>query len=107
MINIYLDDIRHPPSNRDWHIVRSYDQAIAWVEKHGMPDYISFDHDLGEEKTGYDFAKWLIDQDEQGIAKFGPGFDYAVHSANPVGAKNIRELFHGYYEYLKRQKASQ
>jgi hypothetical protein len=83
--------------------VRSYDEAVAWVEKNGMPDYISFDHDLGEDShTGYDFAKWLIDQDEQRTHRFPTGFMFNVHSANPVGAANIRNLFSGYIDYKQR-----
>jgi hypothetical protein len=104
MTRLYLDDLRTPTTDYRWHVVRSYDEAVAWVEKNGMPDYVSFDHDLGEDsKTGYDFAKWLIDQDEQGRHRFRYGFHYNVHSANPVGVKNITELFAGYQSYRDRQ----
>lgn len=45
-------------------------------------DIVSFDHDLGEDKTGADIAKWAANH---GI-KFSNAF---VHSSNPSGAENI------------------
>ena len=92
-IYIYIDDMRQPfIHNAIW--VKSYDEAIAAmrnaVEVMNMPITltIDFDHDLGEEKTGYDFAKWLIEQNY--IGKF------RIHSMNPVGANNIRQLLKHY-----------
>ncbi len=49
---------------------------------------ISFDHDLGAKKTGYDFAKWLIEHNITGF--------FHIHSMNPVGASNIRQLLTHY-----------
>lgn len=95
---LFLDDIRFP--NRDVKIsgpessiiiCRTYDDAVWAIETYGMPDLISFDHDLGEGKTGYDFAKWLGDYLMNNNEKIDSWFDYQVHSANPVGAKNIDE----------------
>ena len=92
-IYIYIDDMRQPfIHNAIW--VKSYDEAIAAmrsaVEEMNIPIAltIDFDHDLGEEKTGYDFAKWLIEQNY--IGKF------RIHSMNPVGASNIRQLLKHY-----------
>lgn len=92
-IYIYIDDMRQPfIHNAIW--VKSYDEAVAAmrnaVEVMNMPITltIDFDHDLGEEKTGYDFAKWLIEQNY--IGKF------RIHSMNPVGASNIRQLLKHY-----------
>jgi hypothetical protein len=44
--------------------------------------------DYGNEKTGYDCAKWLVDFCADRGLKFP---SYAVHSMNPVGAKRIRD----------------
>lgn len=92
-IYIYIDDMRQPfIHNVIW--VKSYDEAVAAmrnaVEVMNIPITltIDFDHDLGEEKTGYDFAKWLIEQNY--IGKF------RIHSMNPVGASNIRQLLKHY-----------
>jgi len=127
MKKLFLDDIRIPkdaiglvPSNmnkfyweNDWDVVRSYDEFCGYIKKYGLPDFVSFDHDLADdhyndlfsdenwknndsdivlkydeykEKTGYECAKWLVDWCLENNSKLP---DYIVHSANPVGKKNI------------------
>ena len=98
---LYLDDLRTPQSN-GWVIVRSYDEAVAYVEANGFPQMVSFDHDLGDadDKTGLDFAKFLVELDQ--ITMHMPkDFDFNVHSANPVGAANIRHFMEGYLRHKK------
>ena len=100
MNNLYLDDIRIPTTSGQ-SIVRSYKEAIEYMEEHGCPDFISFDHDLGdrEEQTGLDVVKWMITQDLDNDGKFIPkDFKFNVHSANPPGAANIEGLLTGYLE---------
>lgn len=108
---LFLDDLRYPhdvtwvrlPSyiDSDWYIVRSYVDAVKWVQTFGWPDFIAFDHDLGDiedgkiEKTGYDFAKWLIDFDLDGN-KMPDNFSFVVHSQNHIGSRRISELFENY-----------
>jgi hypothetical protein len=109
---LFLDDERMPSDvtwihiERDvqWVIVRSYDEAVQWVLKNGFPDVISFDHDLGEvffagnytdEKTGYDFSKWLIEYDMD-TNSMPDNFEFTVHSKNPIGASNIQKLLDNY-----------
>lgn len=102
MTKLFLDDCRSAPDST-WIVVRNYDQFVAFIEKHGVPDVISFDHDLGAEhypkctadlekeidyskyteKTGYDCAKWLV-------ANYSLPESCVVHSMNPVGSKNIK-----------------
>ena len=122
---LWLDDIRDPFVG-DWLMayapgfaygdgevvwVKNFDDFVNHIKFKGIPDMISFDHDLGEDvakervtkgmskrqarlkkretKSGYDCSKWLVDyclDNEIPIPKFG------VHSANPVGAENIRKL---------------
>lgn len=90
--SLFLDDERHPKTEREFVIVRSYGEAVAYVKKHGIPEYISFDHDLGEvdatgiDYSGYTFAKWIC---EHIIETEGQMFEWNVHSANPIGAQNI------------------
>jgi hypothetical protein len=104
---LYLDDIRNPKSE-GWTIVRNFEDFVDYINKNGLPDEISFDHDLGEDvakekvengiskrkarmekketKSGYDCAKWLCDYCwTNGI----PIPNWNVHSANPVGRDNI------------------
>ena len=59
MVKLFLDDLR--PTPEDFQRVYTYDEFLAFVTLHGIPAYISFDHDLGPGKTGYDCAKFLVD----------------------------------------------
>lgn len=88
MKKLYLDDIRIPKT-KGWDIVRSYDAFVEWIDKNGLPNKVSFDHDLGEEgtKTGYDCAKWMVDYCIKNHLPYLP--EYNIHSANPVGKANI------------------
>ena len=99
---LFLDDERYPrtiyntrchteifSSDDDWVIARSYNVAVDIVTTNGCPQFISFDHDLGTGKTGMDFAKWIIEQALNDSDFIPVGFDYYVHSMNPVGAENI------------------
>lgn len=96
-----------------WEIVRSFDAAVQWVIDNGYPDVVSFDHDLGyaaltkhdsglvivsdatESKSGYDFAKWLVEYDMK-TGDMPACFSFTVHSMNPVGAKNIKSYLDNY-----------
>ena len=93
---LYLDDMRMP-RNQDWTIVRSYQEFIDWVTNNGVPDYISFDHDLGEEKSGFDCAKWLCNYC---LDSHIPLPEFSVHSANPVGRENIESIMNNYTKRL-------
>lgn len=70
---LWLDDMRDPHTN-DWLVfspipkmdiieviwVKSFNDFCLWIHYNGLPDGICFDNSLGEEKTGYDCAKWLV-----------------------------------------------
>lgn len=87
---LFLDDVRDPVGD-GWTVTRSANQALDLIERFGMPNYISFDHDLGDDYwTGYQFAKQLGDMIMDGTISIPDGFDYYVHSSNPPGAANIR-----------------
>lgn len=109
---LFLDDIRYPIEayhytkqdiflRKDWHIVRNYEQFINWIIENGLPEMISFDHDLADEhywnndtkrfveKTGYDCAKWLIDYCMDNKLDLP---EFYCHSMNPVGKENIESL---------------
>ena len=88
-IYIYIDDMRQPLiPGVIW--VKSYDEAIAALTTipYTPSLVIDFDHDLGEGKTGYDVAKWLVEYNYFG--------KFRIHSMNPVGANNIRQLLKHY-----------
>lgn len=85
-MRLWLDDVRPMPEGFDYHCLTAKD-AIYCVEKCAVYS-ISFDHDLGEPEngTGYDVAKAI----EAGAANGTiPRMTWAIHSANPVGRKNI------------------
>ena len=112
---IYLDDVR-TPIDKDWIIARNYDEFVRIVSAHGLENIktISLDHDLGDsamkewhknvyhnytldynnitEKTGYDCAKWLVEQWMNGK----PVVDVYTHSANAIGAANIMGYVNNY-----------
>ena len=101
MIKLYIDDIRNP-KEEGFIVVRSYAEAVGWMRKNGCPDFISFDHDLAsnDDLDGIDIAKWLVNTDLNKDGKFIPeNFQFYVHSANPVGAGNIKGLLDGYLEH--------
>lgn len=113
---LFLDDIRYPFEayhytkkdiflRKDWYIVRNYEQFVNRILEKGLPEMISFDHDLADEhylepnspefveKTGYDCAKWLIEycmDNDADLPKF------YCHSMNPVGKQNIEGLLNNF-----------
>lgn len=116
MTKIYLDDVRTPVDVEKWVVVRSYEEFVDKVSQIGLEniELISLDHDLGDtamaewhknvyhnytldynnikEKTGYDCAKWLVDQWIEGQ----PVVDVYTHSANAIGSANIMGYINNY-----------
>lgn len=112
---IYLDDVR-TPTDSSWVVVRNYDEFVNKVTEIGLEniELISLDHDLGDsamkewhtnvyhnytldynnitEKTGYDCAKWLVEQWLDGK----PVVDVYTHSANAIGSANIMGICNNY-----------
>ena len=131
-MKIYLDDVR-TPKDKDWIVVRDYHQLVNLVQNVGIKNIetISLDHDLGDsamneyhtnvspnfkldynnisEKTGYDAAKFLVDEF---YSKYPERLtmDYStkkeepvmfpivvVHSANPIGSANIMGYINNFW----------
>lgn len=127
---LYLDDQRTPKNNppegyEPWHIVRNYNEFRAWIDLNGMPDYVSFDHDLAEEhmqdyykyqfngiaavnyndfkeKTGLDCAKYMIEYAMNNKVSL-PRL-VGVHSHNPLGALNIQSLVNSYKKHCGEEE---
>jgi hypothetical protein len=59
--------------------------------------------DHGSDKSGFDFAKYLIelDLDTNTMPK---NFTFKVHSANSVGADNIRNILDNYLSFRKNNE---
>ena len=124
--NLFLDDVRMPKDAFDYmklpiytsvnsDIVRNYYAFVQIIEGKGIPDIISFDHDLADEhydpqivegepyekiydmfdeKTGYHCAKWLLDYCIDNNEKLPA--EIFIHSMNPAGSMNIKSLFDTY-----------
>lgn len=134
MYNLFLDDYRIPRNclgyvhrygirpdiyiNREWIVVTNYIEFTEYISKNGLPNLISFDHDLadfhyqyapedydlmGEEemiktfgsidKTGYDCAKWLVEYCLDNNLDLP---EFLVHSMNTVGKQNIENLLNNF-----------
>lgn len=122
---LFLDDVRNPKDVYEYTnnflyveqafiIVRNYNEFVNYITTNGIPYFVSFDHDLGEdqyaphevqkeyasweewmnrqeftEKTGYDCAKFLVEYCKNNNIEV-PYF--YCHSMNPVGKKRIDDL---------------
>lgn len=131
---LWLDDMRNPyidvegkvPANYDkieW--VLNYEQFVQWIIRFGLPNAISFDHDLADEhyvpeeywetlqksreyqeaqnyqeKTGMDCVKWLVEYCMDNNYKLPI---YHIHTANPVGAENMKGLLDNFKKNEKRK----
>lgn len=105
MAKLYLDDVRPVPLG--WVLVKNYDEFVNYITINGLPEFISFDHDLAEEqypwndpnygkgflsydtykeKTGYDCVKWLVEYCQTNNLSLPP---YQTHTMNPIGKKNM------------------
>lgn len=95
-MRLWLDDLRPAPPNWVW--CKTLDEVqivfmIAAREGTAISE-MSFDHDLGEgQPDGYDVIKWIV----RTYPSLYP-WKVSVHSANPVGAENIR----AYDEWFRR-----
>ena len=117
---IYLDDVRTPKDSK-WEIVRNAKEFREAIQDIGLENIalISLDHDLGEtaikeffrnaarnktinydnilEETGMDCAKWIVDHYLDNYDGSGTNLpEILVHSANPVGAKNIMSYINNF-----------
>ena len=117
--NLFLDDVRLPnhvtwvdlPPNQHYSVVRNYQEFVDLITLRGIPKFVTYDHDLSDdhyghglrgdnipydryaEKTGYDCAKWLVNECMIKGVKHPP---YIVHSMNPVGKQNIISYVESY-----------
>lgn len=112
MRKLFLDDIRtismvyDSSMEAEFDIVRNYDDFVAYIKANGLPEFISFDNDLGLDKSGnvaadgYAAAKWLVYESDLDLINL----EFKVHSANPVAAEQIRGLLRNYQKHLRSIK---
>lgn len=99
-----IEDWRKPPAGEtDWKIATNSAGALICCMAYGIPEFIDFDHDLGElasgeSDTSMKFLKDLFDFYPDAIDEIK---GYRIHSANPEGAKNIE----AYMDSWKRSRS--
>lgn len=93
-MKLWLDDQINDPSCPNRHTpvgfigVNSALKAIKLIKANKVT-YISFDHDLGDNVfSGYIVAKYI--EKYAYLGKLNK-IEYDIHSANPIGAENIRK----------------
>jgi hypothetical protein len=105
MERYFIDDERDPPKDgNQWVVVRSYDEFFKHMKGEiFFPQFISFDHDLGEPKEldGFAIAKQMVLRDMDCRIRFPGKFDFLVHSENPIGKENIEGLLNSYLKVKK------
>lgn len=114
-ILLWLDDIRNPfdyVDERTWIEayspigienvkciwIKTYNEFCDYINQHGLPDAICFDNDLGEEKEGYDCAKFVVNYC---LNNDSPAPLYNIQSANPVAVENIDCYLKNFIEFNK------
>lgn len=87
-MRIYVDDTRSAP--KDFILANNYKDAINIINRNKDDiDCLSLDHDLGGNKSGYDICLYLVENE------IFPK-EINLHSANPVGVKNMYQLLDRY-----------
>lgn len=96
-MKLYLDDVRELPdgySPDEWEIIRTGEALVSRIGQVGIEniEIISFDHDLGEDcLSGYDVARSI--EEEVYTCPVLKLPEFRIHSANPVGRKNLEDCF--------------
>ena len=107
----HIGNANHIYLDKDWFIVKNYLEFCKWISTNGLPDIISFDHDLAdehylydemdapceqyEEKTGADALKFLLQICKQNNFKLPIIY---IHTMNPVGRENMNNILNKYKE---------
>lgn len=86
-MRIFLDDVRLPTPNLGEVIVIRDAKTAMDLVKTGKVKFISFDHDLGTELTGYSVAMLIEEMVFMGEISCP---EWCIHSANPVGREKIK-----------------
>ncbi|MBJ6367513.1 cyclic-phosphate processing receiver domain-containing protein [Snuella sedimenti] len=113
MKRLFLDDVRtiemvyDKSLESEFDIVRTYSEFVEYIKTNGLPNYISFDNDLGLGEDGniapdgLSAAKWLVYDSGLDLRNL----EFKVHSANPVAAEQIKGLLNNYIKHLKTEKS--
>lgn len=111
---LFLDDQRTPRGVTwielplgPWVVARSYADFVRCIQTRGVPELVSFDHDLKPEHyaaasrsescrpgsgTGADCARWLVEHCTRSAM---PLPKFIVHSLSPIGRHAIVDVMIG------------
>lgn len=81
-MRLWIDDLRNPPDG--WWWAKTSADAIGAIECLPVQE-VSFDHDLGGDDTAMSVARLIEERAHDGVRP--P--TWHIHSANPVGRKNL------------------
>jgi hypothetical protein len=106
-VKIWLDDVRDPPDDSWTHLRTGRALAGMLLVHEGDVEIVSFDHDLADfqpdpmtnkmvEFTGYTWLKQIESMVASGALRKLPKL--VVHSANPVGRKNMEAAIRSAYK---------
>lgn len=111
IVLIWLDDLRNPLDFVNSSIydmcdvvwVKNYNEFVLTYDKYKNEYniYMSLDHDLGEEKDGYDCLKY-VGEDCMNEWKELPHIE--IHSSNPVGRNNMESYIKSYNKVMNLRK---
>ncbi len=101
-LRLWIDDIRKAPDDT-WHVARNVTEAIRCIAKYGDSlTHISFDHDASHGVNHDTSMEVSCPCDFTAVAYFlGEYFqnhfsledcEITIHSANPIGAENIKNI---------------
>lgn len=111
---LFLDDVRTVDMVytenmiSQFHVVRTYNEFVEYIKQNGLPEFISFDNDLGLAQDGtvapdgLAAAKWLVYQSGLDLKDL----KFKVHSANPVASEQIKGLLNNYLAFLNRKNGA-
>jgi hypothetical protein len=112
MKKLFLDDIRtidmvyDKSMETEFDLVRTYKEFVEYIKLNGLPNFISFDNDLGLDDNGevaldgYAATKWLVYESNLDLKKL----EFKVHSANPIASEQIRGLLTNYINHLRNEE---
>jgi hypothetical protein len=103
--------------NENWFVVRSFKEFVEWIQQHGLPDVVSFDHDIAIEHYGIPFDEWVPGLYASTLERWQAeptGYNAAlylvhycleenkplptclIHTMNTVGRENIEQALKDY-----------
>lgn len=85
---------------KGWFNLATYEASINYFLSKGIPEFITFDNDLGEPKEGIDIVNWLIEKDLD-FNFLNHNFKFNIHSKNTEANRRMFNKLNDYKKYRK------